>query len=76
MERRPVSAECAAERARVCLSPQDNAIIEQLETLTNGETPALLQLETKDFAALLPLLAEHETSRSENPARSRSQRRR
>ena len=40
-------------------SPQDNAIIEQLETLTNGETPALLQMETKDFAALLPALAEH-----------------
>jgi len=40
-------------------SSHDNAIIEQLETLTNGETPALLQLETKDFAALLPALAEH-----------------
>jgi superfamily II DNA or RNA helicase len=40
--------------------PQDNAIIEQLETLTNGETPALLQMETKDFAALIPLLVEHE----------------
>ena len=40
-------------------SPQDNAIIDQLETLTNGETPALLQMETKDFAALLPVLAEH-----------------
>ena len=40
-------------------SQQDNAIIEHLETLTNGETPALLQMETKDFAALLPVLAEH-----------------
>jgi superfamily II DNA or RNA helicase len=40
-------------------SQQDNAIIERLETLTNGETPALLQMETKDFAALLPVLAEH-----------------
>ena len=40
-------------------SPQDDAIIEQLETLTNGETPALLQLETKDFAALIPLLVDH-----------------
>ncbi len=40
-------------------SSQDNAIIDQLEVLTNGETPALLQLETKDFAALLPALAEH-----------------
>jgi superfamily II DNA or RNA helicase len=40
-------------------SHQDNAIIEHLETLTNGETPALLQMETKDFAALLSVLAEH-----------------
>jgi superfamily II DNA or RNA helicase len=40
--------------------PQDDAIIEQLETLTNGETPALLQMETKDFAALIPLLVNHE----------------
>ena len=41
-------------------SPQDNAIIEQLETLTNGETPAMLQLDVKDFAALLPKLAGNE----------------
>ena len=41
-------------------SLQDDALIEQLETLTNGETPALLQLETKDFATLIPLLVEHE----------------
>ena len=40
-------------------SPPDDALIEQLETLTNGETPALLQLETKDFAALIPLLVDH-----------------
>jgi superfamily II DNA or RNA helicase len=40
-------------------SPQDEAIIEQLETLTNGETPALLQLDAKDFAALIPLLVSH-----------------
>ena len=40
-------------------SQQDNAIIEYLETLTDGETPALLQLEPKDFASLLPVLAEH-----------------
>ncbi len=40
-------------------SSQDNAIIERLETLTNGEMPALLQMETRDFAALLPALAEH-----------------
>ena len=41
-------------------SAQDNTIIEQLETLTNGETPALLQMDAKDFAALLPVLAGHE----------------
>ena len=41
-------------------SAPDNAIIEQVETLTNGETPAILQMETKDFAALLPLLVAHE----------------
>ncbi|MGA2870472.1 MAG: SNF2 helicase associated domain-containing protein, partial [Verrucomicrobiota bacterium] len=41
-------------------SALDNAIIEQVETLTNGETPAILQMETKDFAALLPLLVAHE----------------
>jgi len=41
-------------------SPADDALIEQLETLTNGETPALLQLETKDFAALIPRLVDHE----------------
>lgn len=40
-------------------SSQDNAIIDQLEVLTNGETPALLQLETKDFTALLPTLVDH-----------------
>ena len=41
-------------------SPQDDAIIEQLETLTHGETPALLQLAAEDFATLLPWLANHE----------------
>src|ERR1019366_5595950 len=53
----PLSA--LPKRRSFAFSPQDNAIIEQLETLTNGETPALLQMETKDFAALLPALAEH-----------------
>jgi len=41
-------------------SAQDAAIIERLENLADGETPALLQLEAKDFVALLPLLADHE----------------
>ncbi|MGC9942808.1 MAG: SNF2-related protein [Verrucomicrobiota bacterium] len=41
-------------------SEVDNAIIERVETLTNGETPAILQMEAKDLAALLPLLAGYE----------------
>jgi hypothetical protein len=41
-------------------SAQDNAILEQVETLTNGETPAVLQLELKDLAPLLPALVGHE----------------
>ncbi len=41
-------------------SPADDAIITRLETLTDGETPALLQMEAKDFAALIPLLVDHE----------------
>ncbi len=40
-------------------SPQDDSILEQLETLTHGETPALLQLDAKEFAALLPRLVNH-----------------
>ncbi len=40
--------------------PADEAIITQLETLTRGETPALLQLDARDFLPLLPLLADHE----------------
>ena len=40
-------------------SPQDTAILDQIEVLTKGETPALLQMEVKDFAALLPALAGH-----------------
>ena len=41
-------------------SAQDDAIIERIETLADGETPALLQLDAEEFSALLPLLAEHE----------------
>ncbi len=40
-------------------SPQDGEILDQLETLTKGETPAVVQMETKDFTALLPALVEH-----------------
>jgi superfamily II DNA or RNA helicase len=40
-------------------SPSDETFLERLELLTNGETPAVLQLDTKDFATLLPLLVGH-----------------
>ncbi|MGH7971949.1 MAG: SNF2 helicase associated domain-containing protein, partial [Limisphaerales bacterium] len=40
-------------------SAADTGLLEHVETLTNGETPAVLQLDTKEFAALLPLLADH-----------------
>lgn len=40
-------------------SIQDEAVIERLEELTSGETPALLQMEAKDFASILPALAGH-----------------
>jgi len=40
-------------------SAPDLKLIEQLEVLTHGETPAVLQLEAKDFAALLPTLTGH-----------------
>jgi superfamily II DNA or RNA helicase len=40
-------------------SQQDTAIIERMEALTNGETPALLQMEAQEFAGLLPALADH-----------------
>ncbi len=38
---------------------RDAALIERLETLAGGETPAMVVLETKEFAALLPVLAGH-----------------
>ena len=40
-------------------SALDNAVLDAFDVITNGETPAILQLETKDFAALLPALAGH-----------------
>ena len=40
-------------------SPLDEALLERVETLANGDTPAVLQLELKDFTSLLPLLAGH-----------------
>ncbi|MCX6926094.1 MAG: SNF2-related protein, partial [Verrucomicrobia bacterium] len=50
----------ALPRARTfAFSPSDEAVLNQIETLAEGETPAVLQLEVKDFAALLPLLDAH-----------------
>ncbi len=40
-------------------SAPDNAALDAFEKFTDGETPAILQLETKDFAALLPALVGH-----------------
>ena len=40
-------------------SAQDNLIIDRLEELANGETPAVLQFTNGDLASLLPVLAEH-----------------
>jgi superfamily II DNA or RNA helicase len=40
-------------------SEQDNAVLDQVEVFTRGEVPAVLQLDTKDFATLLPALAGH-----------------
>jgi superfamily II DNA or RNA helicase len=39
--------------------PPDGTIIDKLEMLAGGETPGMVQLEAKDFAALLPALAGH-----------------
>src|SRR6185436_17609192 len=40
-------------------SAQDAMLIEQLESLAGGETPAFLQLDARAFLLLLPALAEH-----------------
>ena len=49
---------------------RDNAMIDKLEDMAGG-TSAILQLETKDFASLLPLLVEHPniTLGKSNPVR-------
>jgi superfamily II DNA or RNA helicase len=39
--------------------PSDAALLDRIETLADGVTPAVLQLETKDFASLLPALVGH-----------------
>ncbi|MFO1487165.1 MAG: SNF2-related protein [Verrucomicrobiota bacterium] len=40
-------------------SQQDNLLLDALEKLTDGETPAVLQLDTQEFATLLPMLVGH-----------------
>ena len=40
-------------------SAEDNRILDAMEQWTDGETPAVLQLETRDFAILLPALVGH-----------------
>lgn len=42
-------------------SARDNEVIDRVEALADGETPAILQIPTKEFATLLPALAEHPT---------------
>ncbi len=39
--------------------PRDAAVLDKIEALAGGETPALTQLDAKEFASLLPILAEH-----------------
>src|SRR6266851_721754 len=39
--------------------PADAALLERIETIANGETPAVMQLDTKDFASLLSALVGH-----------------
>jgi superfamily II DNA or RNA helicase len=41
-------------------SSQENLVIDRIEELASGETPSIIQLDTKDFGTLLPLLAEIE----------------
>ena len=41
-------------------SSQENLLIDRIEELAIGETPSIIQLDTKDFGTLLPLLVENE----------------
>ncbi len=40
-------------------STQDSVLLDHVETLAGGDTPAMLLLDTKDFTALLPSLVGH-----------------
>ena len=41
------------------LEPQDAALLDALELLNDGDTPAMMQLNTRQFGQLLPMLASH-----------------
>lgn len=38
---------------------QDNALLDRIELVAGGDTPAMMMIGTRDFAELLPLLADH-----------------
>src|ERR1044071_9026895 len=40
-------------------SEADGVLLEEIEKMTNGETPAIMQLTTKEFTAWLPNLVDH-----------------
>ena len=40
-------------------SEQDAALLDQIETIAGGDTPAMLMIGTRDFSELLPVLAGH-----------------
>ena len=40
-------------------SGRDSLVIDRLESLANGETPAVLQIPAADFASLLPAMVDH-----------------
>ena len=44
---------------KFAFAPEDARVLERIETLADGETPAVLQLGVKEFAELLPVLAGH-----------------
>ncbi len=55
--RAPLNALPASQPFR--FSAQDTALLDAIELLAGGDTPAMLLIGTRDFAALLPLLADH-----------------
>jgi superfamily II DNA or RNA helicase len=47
-------------RRAFAFSAQDKAILQEVDSLTSGETPAVLQLDLQELAALLPTLVGYE----------------